>query len=173
MLIAQAPLRQQQKIVGQRVEVLVRGPQRSSGTPAVDLFRRDILSALPRLQNLLLRAPRAVALERALEQADWRISVTTFVLLSAVIGGALYVTAQFFWNFLPLSLTLAALGVCVPYSDPELQAAEALRHLPAAVPRGHRPDRARHPGRPRGSHGLRDGGGRDGTADVATSSAAP
>ena len=115
LLIAQAPLRQQQKIVGQRVEALVRGPQRPSGAPAVDLFRRDILSRLPRLQTLLLRAPRAAALERALEQADWRISVTTFVLLSAVIGGALYVTAQFFWNFLPLSLTLGALGACVPY----------------------------------------------------------
>jgi tight adherence protein B len=115
LLIAQAPLRQQQKIVGQRVEALVRGPERHSGAPAVDLFRRDILSRLPRLQTLLLRAPRVAALERALEQADWRISVTTFVLLSAVIGGALYVTAQFFWNFLPLSVTLGALGACVPY----------------------------------------------------------
>ncbi len=115
LLIAQAPLRQQQKLVGQRVEALVRRPKRRGGAPALDLFRRDILSALPRLQGLLLRVPHAASLERALEQADWRISVTTFVLLSAVLGGALYLAGRFFWNFLPLSLTLGVLGACVPY----------------------------------------------------------
>jgi tight adherence protein B len=115
LLVAQAPVRQQQKIVGQRVDALVQGSERPSAAPTVDLFRQDLLSQLPRLHNLLLRVPRAASLESALQQADWRISVTTFVLLSAVIAGALYLIVQFFWNFLPLSLTVAGLGVCVPY----------------------------------------------------------
>jgi tight adherence protein B len=115
LLVAQAPVRQQQKIVGQRVEALARGHARGLGLPAISLFRRDILPALPKLQSLLLRTPRARSLERALSQADWRISVTTFVLLSGVIGGGLYVIFQFLWGFLPLSLTVGAFGACVPY----------------------------------------------------------
>jgi tight adherence protein B len=115
LLLAHAPLREQQKLIGWRVESLARAQERGSAVQAVDIFRHDVRSMLPHLQALLLRVPRGRWLQQALEQADWRISVTTFVLLSALLGSVLYVAANLLLNFLPLSLVLGAFGLCIPY----------------------------------------------------------
>ncbi|HEY7461944.1 MAG TPA: type II secretion system F family protein [Gemmatimonadota bacterium] len=115
LLVAQAPLREQQKLIGWRVESLARARERGLGSHAVDIFRKDVRSMLPRLQGLLLRLPRVGSLERALQQADWRISVTTFVLLSLVLATGFYLLADTLWNFLPLSVVLGSFGLCIPY----------------------------------------------------------
>jgi tight adherence protein B len=115
LLIAQAPLREQRKIVGYRVEAIARGHERGLGAPSADIFRQEILSTLPRFQRWLLRMPRIRSIEQALQQADWRITVTTFVLLSAVLAGGLYLVADFLWDFAPLSLVAGAFGGCIPY----------------------------------------------------------
>ncbi len=115
LFVAQAPVRERQKVVGYRVESLVRARQGGPRAPSAGLFKREILSSLPRLQLALLRLPRARALERALRQADWRISVTTFALISALAGSGLFLAGRLLWNFLPLSLVLGALGAAVPY----------------------------------------------------------
>jgi tight adherence protein B len=115
MLVAQAPLRQQQKIIGYRVDALIRSGERGVGGRGADVFKRDVFTSLPRFQDWLLRLPRAASLGLALRQGDWRISVPTFALMSAVIGAGLYLIAAVLWKFLPLSLVLGLLGLSVPY----------------------------------------------------------
>lgn len=114
LLVARAPARAQGRRIGTRLEALVRvGKRDEKGSR--DLFKREIVTSLPRLQRALLRLPHAAGLERALRQAGWKVSVTTFALVSAVVGAGLYLAADLLSGFTPLSLALAALGALGPY----------------------------------------------------------
>jgi tight adherence protein B len=114
-LVAEAPAREQERVVRHRLDSLVRAQERGSSDRSVELFKQEILSSLPRIQRALLRFPRAYALQEALRQADWRISVLTFLLLSAVVGGATFALGLALTHSTLLAGVFAALAASGPY----------------------------------------------------------
>lgn len=114
-LVAQAPARAQQKVVGYRIESLIRAQERGSRDRSVDVFKQEILTSMPALQRFLLRLPRASSLQRALRQADWRISVPTFALLTAVAAGLGMLFGTLVLHTGLLGIVFAGLGACGPY----------------------------------------------------------
>jgi len=114
-LLVQAPLREQRKLVAYRLDSLNRAQERGVKDRSVELFKQEILSSMPVIQQLLLKLPKARFVQRALRQADWEISITKFLSMCIASGVVALLVATFLWKTPVLSLMLAVGAACLPY----------------------------------------------------------
>ena len=82
--IWEMPEREKRKKIKDRLESITEVGRRSP-TPELDLIKSELLSDVPAINTLLLRFSHSNRLRKLINQADMKIKVSTFVLLSLII----------------------------------------------------------------------------------------
>ena len=114
LLLAQSPLRVQNRVIARRLEGLLAARRRTTRRPA-DLYKPELLSDSAPARDLLARLPRARSIQLALRQADWRIPVMSFVLRSASLGAGALGLVVWMWDNPLLGVFAGTLAACGPY----------------------------------------------------------
>ena len=84
------------KRIGERLQALAAGTRRGE---QATILKRRMLEDVPRLQRLVLGAPREQHLDRLLQQSGLEWSVTRLLVLALLTGCAAALVAAFYWPY--------------------------------------------------------------------------
>ena len=103
-------------VIGRRLEAIERGAGRSgAGSPQLKLLRDEVMSSVPRLNRLLLRASWAGRLRTYTAQAGLDILPGKLILITAVLGLGLYIVVPYFYANTILAILAGVVGASLPW----------------------------------------------------------
>ena len=103
-------------VIPRRLEAIERGVSRSgSGGPQLKLLRDEVMSSVPRLNRLLLRASWAARLRKFTAQAGLDILPGRLILLTAILGLGPYVLLPYFYPNPILAIIAGVVGASLPF----------------------------------------------------------
>lgn len=137
-----------QEVIRRRMDAVRKAERRGDVSLGLKLARDEMLSSVPSLHRLMLHWSWSIRLQDYIAQAGLTIKVGKLVLLSAVIGLAVYLVTGYFYPQFPIAafLGLATTGLPFAYvgwkrrkrlQDFEEHFPEALDLLGRAVRAGH------------------------------------
>jgi len=102
-------------VIPRRLEAIERGVGRSgSGAPQLTLLRDEVMSGVPRLNRMLLRAAWAGRLRKFTAQAGLDILPGRLILLTLILGVGPYVILPYFYPNLILAIIAGVVGASLP-----------------------------------------------------------
>jgi len=103
-------------VIGRRLEAIERGVGRSgAGSPQLKLLRDEVMSSVPRLNRLLLRASWAGRIRVYTAQAGLEILPGKLILTSAVLGLGPYIVVPYFYPNRVVAIAVGLLGAALPW----------------------------------------------------------
>lgn len=126
--------RGRKNVIGRRLEAIERGVARPSGSPQLKLLRDEVLSTLPALNRLLLRASWAGRLRGFIAQAGVEILPGKLILWSAVLGLGLYIVVPYFYPSPIIALVAGAIGLVAPMAFIAFKRSRRLRAFEKSFP---------------------------------------
>lgn len=126
--------RGRKNVIGRRLEAIERGVARPSGSPQLKLLRDEVLSTLPALNRLLLRASWAGRLRGFIAQAGVEILPGKLILWSAVLGLGLYIVVPYFYPSPIIALVAGAIGLVAPMAFVAFKRSRRLRAFEKSFP---------------------------------------
>ena len=103
-------------VIGRRLEAIEKGVGRTGGgSPQLKLLRSEVMSGVPRLNRLLLRATWAGRLRRYTAQAGLDILPGKIILMSAVLGLGPYIILPYFYPNQLLAIFAGVVGASIPF----------------------------------------------------------
>jgi tight adherence protein B len=122
-------------VIPRRLEAIEKGVSRSgAGGPQLKLLRDEVMSGVPRLNRLLLRAPWAARLRKFTTQAGLEITPGRLILLSAILGLGPYIILPFFYPNPILSIMAGVVGASIPFLFVSFKRAARMRAFEKAFP---------------------------------------
>jgi tight adherence protein B len=103
-------------VIPRRLEAIEKGVGRSgSGAPQLKLLRDEVMSSMPRLNRLLLRASWAGRLRKFTAQAGLDILPGRLILLTAILGLGSYVILRYFYPNPILAIIAGVVCASLPF----------------------------------------------------------
>jgi len=103
-------------VIGRRLEAIERGVGRTgAGSPQLKLLRDEVMSSVPRLNRLLLRASWAGRIRAYTAQAGLEILPGKLILWSAVLGLGPYIILPYIYPNHWLAIVAGVLGAAIPW----------------------------------------------------------
>ena len=103
-------------VIGRRLEAIERGVGRSgAGSPQLKLLRAEVMSSVPRLNRLLLRASWAGRLRTYTAQAGMEVLPGKLILITAVLGLGPYIVVPYFYPSTILAVIAGVVGASLPW----------------------------------------------------------
>ena len=102
-------------VIPRRLEAIEKGVGRSgSGAPQLKLLRDEVMSTVPGLNRLLLRASWVGRLRRYTAQAGLEILPGRLILLTAILGLAPYIIVPYFYPNQIVAVVAGVVGASLP-----------------------------------------------------------
>jgi len=125
----------QKNVIPRRLEAIEKGVSRSgSGGPQLKLLRDEVMSSVPRLNRLLLRASWAARLRKFTAQAGLDLLPGRFLLLTAILGLGPYIILPYFYPNPILSITAGVVGALLPFLFVSYKRAARMRNFERNFP---------------------------------------
>ena len=83
--------------------------------PELDIIKSELLSDVPALNKLLLQFSQTNQLKKLISQADMKIKVSTFILISLVLFAFGVVVSNRLLNILPANILIGVLIGIIPF----------------------------------------------------------
>jgi tight adherence protein B len=112
--IWELPEREKRRQIKERLESISEAGRRMP-SPELDLIKSELLSDVPAINKVLLQFSHTSRLKKLIGQADMKMKVSTFVLLSLVFFAFGVLVGQQLLNLLPVSLVLGLLAGALPF----------------------------------------------------------
>ncbi len=112
--IWELPEREKRQQIRERLESISEAGQRMP-SPELDLIKSELLSDVPAFNKVLLQFSHTNRLKKLIGQADMKMKVSTFVLLSLVCFAAGVLAAQYLLNLWPVSILVGLLTATLPF----------------------------------------------------------
>src|SRR5262245_36617989 len=109
--IWEMPEREKRRRIKDRLESISEAGRRAP-SPELDLIKSELLSDVPAINKILLQFSHTNRLKSLIEQADIKIKVGTFVLISIMLFGFGTLAAQQFLRILPVSILVGVFFSC-------------------------------------------------------------
>jgi tight adherence protein B len=103
--IWEVPEREKRSKIKGRLEAISQAGTRES-TPELDLLKKELLSDVPALNRVLLQFSHSNRLKKLINQADIKLNVSTFILISLVLMALGYVVSNRFFPMPPINLVI-------------------------------------------------------------------
>jgi tight adherence protein B len=122
-------------VIGRRLEAIEKGVGRSGpGSPQLKLLRAEVMSSVPRLNRLLLRASWAGRIRAYTAQAGLDILPGKLILLSAVLGLGPYIVVPYFYPNQIVAVIAGVVGASLPWLYVAFKRAARLRAFEKVFP---------------------------------------
>src|SRR5262249_54551062 len=105
--IWEMPERQKRRQIKNRLESISEAGRRAP-SPELDLIKKELLSGVPAINKILLRFSHTNRLKILIEQADMKLKVGTFVLISISLFAIGTLASYQFLRILPASILVGA-----------------------------------------------------------------
>ncbi len=145
--IWELPEREKRKKIKERLESISEADRRAP-SPELDLIKRELLSDVPAFNRILIRFSHTGQLKKLIGQADMKMKVSTFILLSLVAFAAGVILSNQLLGVWPVSILVGILCSFLPlllvlfkrkrrFNKFEQLLPEALELMTRAVKAGH------------------------------------
>ena len=111
--IWEMPELEKRKKIKDRLESLTKADRRSP-TPDLDLLKSDLLSNVPVFNKVLLQFSHASRIKKLISQADMKMKVSTFILLSLIIFAAGILISNMLLNIWVVNIVIGAFLAFLP-----------------------------------------------------------
>src|SRR5882672_223301 len=112
--IWEVPEREKRKKIKDRLESISEAGRRMP-SPELDIIKSELLSDVPALNKLLLQFSHTNQLKKLIGQADVKMKVSTFILISLVLFAFGVVVSNRLLNILPVNLLIGLLTGAIPF----------------------------------------------------------
>ena len=126
--IWEVPERDKRRQIKTRLESISQVQKRAT-TPELDLIKKELLSDVPAFNKILMQFSHTSRLKKAISQADMKMSVGTFVLLSLVIFAIGVVVSNLFLRIIPVSLVIGGFFGCIPFDGGDVQTKQEISEI--------------------------------------------
>jgi tight adherence protein B len=109
-----APESDRRKKIKNRLQA-ISSPDAQEIEAEIDLVKKNQMSGVPLFNQLLSRFSQSNQLQKIIRQADLKLNVSTFVLLTLVLGTGGYLLSAQLIQFLALNLLAGAVGCAAPF----------------------------------------------------------
>jgi tight adherence protein B len=93
----------------------ISGPDAQEIEAEIDLMKKNQMSEVPLFNRLLSNFSQSNQLQKVIRQADLKLNVSTFVLLTLVLGTGGYLLSTQLIQFLALNLLAGAVACAIPF----------------------------------------------------------
>jgi len=124
-------------VIGRRLEAIERGVGRSgsgAGSTQLRLLRDEVMSSVPKLNRLLLRAPWAGRVRAYTAQAGLEILPGKLILMSAVLGLGLFIILPYLYPNTILAIIAGLVGAALPWAYVAFKRSARLRAFERIFP---------------------------------------
>ena len=97
------PDREKRRKIKDRLESISEAGRRAP-SPELDLIKKELLSDVPAINKILLQFSHSSRLKKLINQADMKLKVSTFILISLILFALGVVLSQQLINILPVSI---------------------------------------------------------------------
>ena len=111
--IWEMPEREKRHKIKNRLEAISQAGSREA-VPELDLIKKELLSDVPALNRVLLQFSQTSRLKKLINQADVKLRVSTFILVSLVLLALGYVVSHSFFPFPPVNLVVGCFLALLP-----------------------------------------------------------
>src|SRR5215510_15704165 len=111
--IWEVPEREKRRKIKDRLESISEAGRRMP-SPELDIIKSELLSDVPALNKLLLQFSHTNRLKKLISQADMKMKVSTFILISLVLFAAGIVLSNQLLNILPVNILIGMLTAVIP-----------------------------------------------------------
>ena len=101
--IWEMPDREKRRKIKDRLESISEAGRRAP-SPELDLIKKELLSDVPAINKILLQFSHSSRLKKLINQADMKLKVSTFILISLILFALGVVLSQQLINILPVSI---------------------------------------------------------------------
>jgi len=112
--IWELPEREKRKKVRDRLESISEAGRRMP-SPELDIIKNELLSDVPAFNKVLLQFSHTNRLKKLISQADMKMKVSTFLLISLVLFAFGIVASNQLLNMLPVNLLIGCLTSAIPF----------------------------------------------------------
>src|SRR4030095_7067213 len=112
--IWELPEREKRKKVTDRLESISEAVRRTP-SPELDIIKNELLSDVPVFNKVLLQFSHTNRLKKLISQADMKMKVSTFLLISLVLFAFGIVASNHLLNMLPVNLLIGCLTSAIPF----------------------------------------------------------
>ena len=101
--IWEMPDREKRRKIKDRLESIPEAGRRAP-SPELDMIKKELLSDVPAINKILLQFSHSSRLKKLINQADMKLKVSTFILISLILFALGVVLSQQLINILPVSI---------------------------------------------------------------------
>jgi tight adherence protein B len=112
--IWEVPEREKRRKIKDRLESISEAGRRMP-SPELDIIKSELLSDVPVFNRLLLQFTHSNRMKKLMGQADVKMKVSTFVLVSLVLFASGVVASNQFLNMLPVNILIGLLTGMIPF----------------------------------------------------------
>jgi tight adherence protein B len=114
--IWEMPEREKRRTIKNRLESISEAGRRAP-SPELDLIKKELLSDVPAINKILLQFSHSSRLKKLINQADMKLKVSTFILISLILFAVGAIVSNQFIRIIPVNIlvggTLASLPLLV------------------------------------------------------------
>jgi tight adherence protein B len=114
--IWEMPEREKRRTIKNRLESISEAGRRAP-SPELDLIKKELLSDVPAINKILLQFSHSSRLKKLINQADMKLKVSTFILISLILFAVGAIVSNQFLRIVPVNIlvggTLASLPLLV------------------------------------------------------------
>jgi len=111
--IWEMPERNKRRQIRDRLESISEAGRRAP-SPELDLIKKELLSDVPVINKILLQFSHSNRLKKLINQADIKLQVSTFILISLILFALSAIVSQQLTNIIPVSLLVAGFLSSIP-----------------------------------------------------------
>src|SRR5437867_3029669 len=111
--IWEMPDRNKRRQIRDRLESISEAGRRAP-SPELDLIKKELLSDVPVINKILLQFSHSNRLKKLINQADIKLQVSTFILISLILFALSAIVSQQLTNIIPVSLLVAGFLSSIP-----------------------------------------------------------
>ena len=111
--IWEMPERNKRRQIRDRLESISEAGRRAP-SPELDLIKKELLSDVPVINKILLQFSHSNRLKKLINQADIKLQVSTFILISLILFAISAIVSQQLTNIIPVSLLVAGFLSSIP-----------------------------------------------------------